>query len=177
MRGRLLRGRVSEGVRPTSARVREALFSSVGQDLTGWSVLDGFGGSGLLAFEAASRGAAPVLVVELRHRVASAIRAQAEALGVRVEVRQADLARVLPGGSWDLVLLDPPYAMDPVPWLELAAPSVRRLLVFEHGRDVTLPDVVGPLRLVRDRTYGDTGLSTYAPSVHPPAEGSFQRDG
>ncbi|MCE7957512.1 MAG: 16S rRNA (guanine(966)-N(2))-methyltransferase RsmD, partial [Acidobacteria bacterium ACB2] len=65
LRGRVLEG-VPAGVRPTASRVREALFSMVGQDLRGWSVLDAFGGTGLLALEAVSRGAAPVVVVERR---------------------------------------------------------------------------------------------------------------
>ena len=58
LRGRSLPARVPEGVRPTAGRVREAVFSMVGQDLRGWSVLDLFGGSGLIGIEAASRGAA-----------------------------------------------------------------------------------------------------------------------
>lgn len=168
LRGRILRGRVQAGVRPTSARVREALFSMVGQTLDGWSVLDGFGGSGLLAFEAWSRGAHPVTVVERRGRVAAAIRAEARQLGATVAVRREDLARVLPEGSWDLVLLDPPYEQEALPWLELAGPAVRRLLVFEHSRAVTLPDEVGALELVRSRSYGDTSLTLYAPAVSPP---------
>lgn len=168
LRGRVLRGRVQAGVRPTSSRVREALFSMVGQQLDGWSALDGFGGSGLLAFEAWSRGADPVTVVERRARVAAAIRAEASQLGATVQVRQADLARVLPEGQWDLVLLDPPYDEAPEPWLERAAPAVGRLLVFEHRSAVTLPDTVGALVLVRSRVYGDTSLSLYAPAAPPP---------
>ena len=57
LRGRVVPGKVRPGVRPTSSRVREALFSMVGQDLEGVRVLDAFGGSGLLSFEAYSRGA------------------------------------------------------------------------------------------------------------------------
>jgi 16S rRNA (guanine966-N2)-methyltransferase len=163
LRGRSIPGAVPSGVRPTSSRVREALFSMVGQDLSGWSALDAFGGSGLLGFEAHSRGAA-VLIVEQRPRVARQIREAAATLGAPVEVRCADAAAVLASGAvWDLVLLDPPYAEDPGLWLERAAAAVQEVLVLEHDASNDPPDAAGPLRLERRRRYGDTTLSLYRP--------------
>ena len=94
LRGRLIQG-VPEGVRPTAGRVREALFSMVGQALQGWSALDAFGGTGLLAFEAASRGAAPVTVVELRRPVARQIVARAETRRKAEVLREVGASRVL----------------------------------------------------------------------------------
>ncbi len=170
LRGRALKQKVQVGVRPTSARVREALFSMLGQDLSGLSVLDGFGGSGLLALEAASRGAGPVVVVELRRRTARAIGVEADRLGVALDIRVGDLRTQLHGGPFDVVLLDPPYAQDPGPWLALLAPLVRQTLIMEHDASATLPDRVGGLRLVRARTYGDTGLTVYEPAGLPSSE-------
>lgn len=167
LRGRLL-GPVHEGVRPTSARAREALFSMLGQDLRGWSALDAFGGTGLLAFEAASRGAGPVLVVEREGARARSIREMAQKLGLgrdRLEVRVADAAVVLASGEWDLVMLDPPYAEDPAPWIARAAAATRRVLVMEHLAARPVPERSGGLALDRSRRYGDTSLTLYRPVV------------
>lgn len=163
LRGRTLPHAVPEGVRPTSARVREALFNILGQDLTGSSVLDAFGGSGMLALEAWSRGAEPVVVVELDGRAAQAIRTAAAKLGASLEVRQGKCPASAPRGPFDLVLVDPPYAQDLAPILQGLAPRVAGCLVAEHRSRVTPPQVEG-LELLRTRRYGDTSLSFYRPS-------------
>ncbi|MFT4976593.1 MAG: 16S rRNA (guanine966-N2)-methyltransferase [Myxococcota bacterium] len=161
LRGRVLPGRVPAGVRPTSARVREALFSMLGHDLSGWSILDAFGGSGLLGFEAHSRGG-EVLIVEKRSSVARQIRQAADTLGADVVVRCADAASVLASGEqWDVVLMDPPYAMSPQRWLELAEPCARLWLVIEHDSKEAPEEACGGLSLDRRRRYGDTTLSLY----------------
>ena len=149
-------------MRPTSAKVREALFSMVGQDLTGWKVLDAFGGSGLLGFEAYSRGGA-VTIVERRRGVARQIQRTARALDADVVVRCADAAAILAADQWDLILLDPPYAEDPVVWLERAAGAVGQLLVIEHDSRKDVPDGLGRLVMDRKRRYGSTTLSLYSP--------------
>jgi len=168
--GGSLKGRVVDvpdrpGVRPTAGRAREALFSMLGQRLDGCSVLDLFGGSGLLTFEAVSRGAGPARVVERDPRVAAHIRRSAAALGVEVEVLRADAAR-LTEGTWDLVLLDPPYADPPERWLRHAGPRCRGRLVLEHRAGAALPEGVdgaeGPLRLQGLRRYGASALAIYA---------------
>ena len=163
LRGRLIQG-VPEGVRPTAGRVREALFSMVGQALQGWSCLDAFGGTGLLGFEAASRGAGPVCIVEQRRVVARQIVSRAAALGLappRVSVQIDDAERVLASGTWDLVILDPPYAEDPRPWAERGAAAARRVLVIEHRAGAALPERLGALVLDRARTYGTSALAVY----------------
>lgn len=161
MRGRIVPGKVPTGVRPTSARVREALFSMVGHDLSGWTVLDAFGGSGLLGFEACSRGA-EVLITEKRSGVARQIQQAARALGAKVTVRCADASAVLASGEqWDVVLMDPPYKLSAADWLERAAPCVREILVIEHASSQSPPDACGDLSLDRRRRYGDTTLSVY----------------
>lgn len=102
------------GLRPTPDRVRETLFNWLGQDLGGWRVLDAFAGSGALGFEAASRGAAEVLLLERDAelcRSLNASRARLKAEGVlRVEGTDALawMARSTPA-RFELVFLDPPF--------------------------------------------------------------------
>jgi 16S rRNA (guanine(966)-N(2))-methyltransferase RsmD len=161
LRGRELPGVVGPGVRPTAGRVREALFSLLGQDLSGWSWLDAFGGSGLIAAEAMSRGAAPVCIVERNRRAAQSIRRSMEALGLRPELRVAEAERVLQEGHWDVVFLDPPYVEDPLIWAQRGAAAARVWLVLEHRSGPSLPDRLGELLLDRVRSYGDTTLTLY----------------
>ncbi|MES2188384.1 MAG: 16S rRNA (guanine(966)-N(2))-methyltransferase RsmD [Pseudomonadota bacterium] len=101
------------GLRPTPARVRETLFNWLGQDLTGWRCLDAFAGTGALGLEAASRGAAVVLLCEQDVRLVAALRKAREKLGASaVEVRRGDGIAALRepvSAPWDLVLLDPPF--------------------------------------------------------------------
>lgn len=107
------------GLRPTPDRVRETLFNWLGQDLTGWRCLDAFAGSGALGLEAASRGAAHVLLVERDPQAAACLRGVQARLGAtEVEILCADGLQVLasqPPGSLDLVFLDPPYASGLLP--------------------------------------------------------------
>jgi 16S rRNA (guanine(966)-N(2))-methyltransferase RsmD len=102
------------GLRPTPDRVRETLFNWLGQDLAGWRVLDAFAGSGALGFEAASRGAQQVTLLERDGQLAASLRASAVRLKVEpaLRVESADalawMARCAPA-SLELVLLDPPF--------------------------------------------------------------------
>jgi 16S rRNA (guanine966-N2)-methyltransferase len=101
------------GLRPTPDRVRETLFNWLGQDLTGWRCADVFAGTGALGLEAASRGAAEVLLIEQDPELVSLLRAVTAKLGastVRVERANglSTLARLAPG-SVDLIFLDPPF--------------------------------------------------------------------
>ena len=103
----------SPGLRPTPDRVRETLFNWLGQDLSGWRVLDAFAGSGALGFEAASRGAVDVVLLERDARLVASLRASQARLGaaaLRVEHSDALawMARCAPQ-RFDLVLLDPPF--------------------------------------------------------------------
>jgi 16S rRNA (guanine966-N2)-methyltransferase len=101
------------GLRPTPDRVRETLFNWLGQDLTGWEVVDAFAGTGALGLEAASRGAARVLLVEHEAAQVDALRALVQRLSAQaVTVERGNaisvLQRLAPA-SCDLVLLDPPF--------------------------------------------------------------------
>jgi 16S rRNA (guanine(966)-N(2))-methyltransferase RsmD len=115
--GRFKRSRLpvadAPGLRPTPDRVRETLFNWLGPDLSGWRCVDAFAGSGALGFEAASRGAAEVVLVERDRRLAGSLQATAQRLGaqaVRVVCDDAIawMARA-DAGRWQLVLLDPPF--------------------------------------------------------------------
>jgi 16S rRNA (guanine966-N2)-methyltransferase len=172
-RGRRLRGSIPPGIRPTSARVREALFDVLGQDLEGWSLLDASGGSGLVAFEASSRGASPVVVLERNRVAAVAIRESARALGFaeHVSVIVVDALRwEAPCGGFDFVFADPPYASELEPWVRHLLPWARRRFVLEHARRLAPPGPTEGLPQPRTRTYGDTALSFY-----PVAEKSPER--
>ena len=101
------------GLRPTPDRVRETLFNWLGQDLTGWRCLDAYAGTGALGFEAASRGAAQVLMVEHDATLVAQLVAIKNRLGAAaVSALRGDglmaLKKAVPG-SLDLVLLDPPF--------------------------------------------------------------------
>jgi 16S rRNA (guanine966-N2)-methyltransferase len=102
------------GVRPTPDRVRETLFNWLGQTLSGLDCLDLFAGSGALGFEAASRGAQSVVMVEKHPKVLHALRETARVLGAaNVRLVQGDALEFLrdPGARFDVVFLDPPYRL------------------------------------------------------------------
>ena len=101
------------GLRPTPDRVRETLFNWLGQDLTGWRCLDAFAGSGALGFEAASRGAAQVVLLERERKLVASLdetRQRIKAQSLRIEHAEALawMARCAPG-SFELVFVDPPF--------------------------------------------------------------------
>ena len=121
-----------EGLRPTPDRVREVLFNWLGQDLTGWDCLELFAGTGVLGFEAASRGAQRVTMVERHPRLVGsleAVKARLKAESVTV-VRAEALAWLnsTPVRVHDLVLLDPPYHAG---WLERLLPVTQHRLAPE----------------------------------------------
>lgn len=101
------------GLRPTPDRVRETLFNWLGQDLSGWRCLDAFAGTGALGFEAASRGAAQVLLVEQDAAlVAQLKRVQTQLKAEAVQVVRGDAVAALrhaSAGSLELIFLDPPF--------------------------------------------------------------------
>ncbi len=101
------------GLRPTPDRVRETLFNWLGQDLTGWRCIDGFAGTGALGFEAASRGALEVCMVDHDGALVTQLKAvQARLQDTTIRIQCGDaiaVLRQLAPGSMDLVLLDPPF--------------------------------------------------------------------
>ena len=114
-RSRRLRFAPRDDLRPTPDRVRETLFNWLGQDLSGASCLDLFAGSGALGFEAASRGASRVVMVERDRAVYASLVANRDALSARqVELVRSDALEFLRDESrlYDVIFLDPPFAAD-----------------------------------------------------------------
>ena len=113
-RSRVVRFPDAAGLRPTPDRVRETLFNWLGQRLDGLACLDLFAGSGALGFEARSRGAARVVLVERDRKVCEQLRRTAQELGAGegLEIVQADALSWLagPGERYDVAFVDPPYA-------------------------------------------------------------------
>src|SRR3990170_313357 len=111
-RSRLVSFPPRRDLRPTPDRVRETLFNWLGQDLTGKACLDLFAGSGALGFEAASRGAKRVVMVERDPATFKALQASGAQLGAAaVELTRADALEFLRGdrGRYDVIFLDPPF--------------------------------------------------------------------
>ncbi len=164
--GRRLKAPAGAATRPTADRVREALFSILG-DVAGLRVLDLFAGSGALGIEALSRGAAEAVFVDKAPRAVAAVKANLEALGLEAKVHRRAALAYLDGASreapFDLLFCDPPYdAAGP-----LAEPLAERLpaVLSKNARIVTESDKRSPLQLplplLRERTYGDTRIAVY----------------
>lgn len=164
-RGRRLHAPRGLDTRPTSDRVREALFQLL-EPVEGERVLDLFAGSGALAIEALSRGAASAVLVDRDQRAVDAIRRNLEPLGADAEVRRGDAAgflRAYSGKPFSLVLVDPPYSSAP-----RLAGDLERLLpgvLADKARIVTESDTRAPLKLELplelERSYGDTRIAIH----------------
>lgn len=145
-RRRLLSFPDAPGLRPTPDRVRETVFNWLGQDLPGWTCLDLFAGSGVLGFEAASRGAARVVMVERERAAVETLQANRVLLGAtQVEVQRADGASWLAGNAeqFDLVFLDPPFDSGLVAPLLAALPGHVKMGAYvyvEQGNYVSAPN-------------------------------------
>ena len=124
-RRRILRFPQAEGLRPTPDRVRETLFNWLGQDLAGLACLDAFAGSGALGFEAASRGARRVVMLEAARAPCDALRGNAAQLGfggVDIHCAEALGWMRLSREKFDVIFLDPPFDAGLIPpALETAA--------------------------------------------------------
>jgi len=167
-RGRRLKTLPGRDTRPTSDRLRESLFSILGDRVAGSRAADLFAGSGALGLEAISRGAANCLFVEKNRLAAEVIKENITALGVgeaaRLMIADVDPAnqRLLQAGPMDLVLADPPYARGFLPRLAALAAgpflAAGGLMVVEHHQDE--PFALEDLPAVsRQRAYGKTLLS------------------
>jgi 16S rRNA (guanine(966)-N(2))-methyltransferase RsmD len=177
-RGHPLQTPRGRSTRPTTDRVREALFSILeARDVVaGAAALELYAGSGALGLEALSRGAASATFVESAVPCQRVIRANIERLGfepratlLRMRVDPALRLLARRGETFQLVLADPPYAEDPVPLLARVAASglldPAGLLVLEHDSRRTPDPDGGALSLAFCRIYGDTALSIYTQDI------------
>jgi len=166
LRGRRLVAPRGSVTRPTADRVREALFSILG-DVSGARVLDLYAGSGALGIEALSRGAAEATFVDSSEPAVNTIRQNLSNLGIEASVHRRDaltwLAGAAGGAPFDLVFADPPYdsAVCCGPRLAERLPTV----LTEHAVIVTESNKRAPLELpfplLRERTYGDTRIAVH----------------
>lgn len=178
-KGRRIRAKAGSKTRPTTAKVRKAIFDTLfGKfELEGARVLDLFAGTGSLGLEAASRGAASVVFVESDRKAADQLRATAGELGQRLPCRlevvgveaSAYLARQ--SEPADLCLCDPPYSFDE--WGDLLGKHPARLVVAESNRE--LPESGGYRRTTLKR-YGDTWVSFFVLHEEAPEAGIQKED-
>jgi 16S rRNA (guanine966-N2)-methyltransferase len=157
-------------VRPTPARVKEALFSILGQRVDDAQILDLFAGSGALGFEALSRGAAHATFVESHRLTAAALTRTADALALRdrctVIAALAERAVTRLTGPYDIIFADPPYAL-PYPATlfaqlrERGALAASSLLIYEHSSAVEAPHDPH-FALLRQARYGAVALAFLA---------------
>lgn len=179
-RSRLVQVADAPGLRPTPDRVRVTLFNWLGQDLRGLHCLDLFAGSGVLGFEAASRGAASVTLVERSRRVFQALQRNAAALDSAASDAPSGEARLRPvcgdalefappaGKRFDLLLLDPPYGQGWLariaPRLDMLATPAARLYVEAEAPLHTL----GRWTVVKQGQAGQVFFHLLEPTAHEP---------
>ena len=158
-------GDAAAHLRPTSDRVREAVFNLLvnarGLDLDGLRVLDVFAGTGALGFEALSRGADTLTCIESGRKALAVLRQNAALLSAAPRIVARDARRPGPGTPHDLIFLDPPYgkglgetaiaALHAEGWI---APGAT--IVWEEGRAPVLPEF---LERIDDRRYGETVIT------------------
>lgn len=175
-KGRSLATPPNLSTRPTQARLRQALFNSIQFAIPGAKVLDLFAGSGALAFEALSRGAAEAVLVENHRGALEAIAKNVRELRVGANLRllKEDVFKAAPQaarlGPFDFVFADPPYAegyerrlLDEIRWPELLAPGGHFLLEWgvQKSKIEAVPDETAHLAKIREKVYGDSILTTY----------------
>ncbi|MEP6782791.1 MAG: 16S rRNA (guanine(966)-N(2))-methyltransferase RsmD [Acidobacteriota bacterium] len=169
-KGRTLSAPKWDGLRPTSDKLRETLFNILQARVGGSRVLDVFAGTGAVALEALSRGATAATCVESDRRAAGLIAENAALCGevnrcviIRDTVERA-LLRPLPGGPFDIVVLDPPYDyahLDAAVTHAASQRAVDGIVILEHATRVTPPQPAG-LSLTRTVKSGDSALSFYS---------------
>jgi 16S rRNA (guanine966-N2)-methyltransferase len=174
----VLKAPPGDATRPTGARVKEALFSILG-DLSEARVVDLYAGSGALGIEALSRGAARAVFVEAARPALACLRQNLQALGLEQHAQVlplrvgSALEKLALAGPFDLVLCDPPWKDVPSALAELSAlaasgslaPGVR--VVLEHSAKAPPPPLAGSgvgqpsLSVVDQRRWGDTAVSLF----------------
>ena len=187
-RGRRLKVPKGPAVRPTAARVKEALFDILPHDLSGKRVLDLFAGTGNLTIEALSRGAAEAVLVDSSAKSAKLIRENLRTLNLTRETKVLPMpvARALrllarQGETFDLIFIDPPYEQGLIDTSlkligERALLRPWGILVVEHSSRETVASRYQSLLMNDQRRYGSTLLSFFKSlsETKPTPQGSFE---
>lgn len=172
-RSRVIQAVDGNGTRPTTDKIKEAIFSRIGPYFDGGSMLDLFGGSGNMSLEAISRGMEHALLCDVSAKAIATIQKNCKTLGVqeRCRVWKMDYKRALrkaadEGLCFDLVYLDPPYRYQQIQSiLEFLDAhdmvSDEGDVVCESLKEDVFPDQIGKLRKVKDVTYGITRITYY----------------
>ena len=181
-RGRRLASPPGHVLRPTSDRVREALFSILGNRLPQSRFLDLYAGTGAVGIEAASRGAAHVTCVEATEQVRECLRQNIARCDMRNQVtvcaQTVDQFFNQPkywDGPYDIVFVDPPYAavLDFIALIESRETTqlfaANSWLIIEHATKTMLPDSIAGTRVRRRYGYGDTSLSVFSSLTPTPS--------
>jgi len=173
-KGRKLNVPAGERVRPTSDKVKQALFNILGEKVDGALFLDLYAGTGGIGIEALSRGAGRVVFVDDARESLQVIKQNIELTGF------GDRAQVVPSKAesflhktseiFDLIFLDPPYALDLEPLLTIIGASGRlkpdSIVIAEHFKKKVSVEQAGELTLYRETRYGDTVLAFYKLQVN-----------
>lgn len=170
--GRVVRAPAGDATRPTSEKVREALFNILGHrvDVEGGRILDLCAGSGALGIEALSRGAATAIFVEKAKPALEVLRANLAVLGLGPErativVGDAVTHAGRLTGPWRIVFVDPPYKSDVALRAVSAIPPAQlepgAVVLIEHDNRNVPPDRINSLLRTDQRRYGDTSVSIY----------------
>ncbi|WP_410515200.1 16S rRNA (guanine(966)-N(2))-methyltransferase RsmD [Paenibacillus sp. BR2-3] len=172
-KGRPLKSVPGSGTRPTTDKVKEAVFSMIGPYFEGGAALDLFAGTGGLGIEALSRGMESAVFVDMEPKSIDTIRANLKATGLEswAEVYRNDAGRALSamekrGRSFDLVFLDPPYRLKHGDELmsTMAAKGMLQaeaLIVLEHESGHAYPEDIPGFYRLRQAVYGETTISIY----------------
>jgi len=173
IKGRVLSAPKNLEIRPSSNKVREAIFNIIGQDLSGTKVLDMFSGTGLLGLEALSRGAVLAVFVDYAKQSLALTQKNLALCGFEQRGRLCkwDLSKGLPrtrhflDATYDLVFFDPPYRshlgaglIEKLSVSAQLAPGA--LIILETGKDSD-PEQFPALNFIETRIYGDTKLHIY----------------
>lgn len=162
----------TEVVRPTSQKVKEAIFSAIQFDIEGRRVLDLFAGSGQLGIEALSRGAQSAVFVDSAAASVEVVRSNLKATGLegQATVVRADYKSFISSkvGSFDIAFLDPPYSKGlllEALKLTVGVMSDYGIIICEHPPEVSLPETVSGFSVSRSYRYGKIMLTVYRREV------------
>lgn len=163
----------SSGIRPTSSKVREALFTIIGDNIRNRVFVDLYGGTGIIGFEAASRGAKKVIINEINKKYINYIKKNITDMNFinLIETSNLSAKKFLlnsfnEGIKYDIIFADPPYYLNEIDDLIIIIEKIDILnnegyFIIEHFKKKILPDDIGILKKIRQYKYGDTILTFF----------------